>query len=66
MYKKIAWLKADTVQNININLPRKSMSAIVLFFKDDNADNEVFPYSGGFGTFNQGDQLCMNYARCLR
>ena len=25
MFKKIAWPKADTIQNININVPRKSM-----------------------------------------
>ena len=44
MFKKIAWPKADTVQNISVNVSRKSVRAIVLFFKDDNADNEVLPY----------------------
>lgn len=44
MFKKMAWPKADTVQNINVNMPRKSMREIVLLFKDDNAEDEVFPY----------------------
>ena len=40
MFEKLTWPKATTVQNINVNVPRKSMKAIVLLFKDDNSDSE--------------------------
>lgn len=43
MFKRITWPKANPIQNINVNVPRKSMRAIVLLFKDDTADHEVFP-----------------------
>ena len=44
MFQKISWPKASTIQNINVNVPRKSMKAIIPLFKDKNSDNEFFPY----------------------
>lgn len=44
MFARIPWAKAVTIKIINVNVSRKSMRAIVLFFKDDNVDSEVFPY----------------------
>ena len=43
MFTRIVWPTASTVQNIKVNVLRKSMRTIVLFFKDDNVDNEVYP-----------------------
>ena len=37
------WDKASTIQNMNINLPRKSMRGIVLLFKNKTlSDGEKF------------------------
>ena len=44
MFEKLTWPKATTVQNINVNVPRKSMKAIVLLFKDDSSDSESFVF----------------------
>ena len=32
------------VQNINVNVTRKSTKAVILLFKNDSSDNEFFPY----------------------
>ena len=44
VFKKIVWPKTDIVRHINVNVPRKIMQAIVLFFKEDSTENEVFPF----------------------
>ena len=44
MFHKLSWAKASTLLNINVNVPRKCMKAIVLLFKDDSTDSEDFAY----------------------
>ena len=40
------WDKPSTIQNMNINLPRKSMRGIVLLFKSKTlSDSEEFVYT---------------------
>lgn len=44
MFQKVSWGKNSLVQNLNVNVPRKSMKAVVLLFKDDSADSESYVY----------------------
>ena len=43
IFQKISWPKAIAIQNI-VNVPRKSMKAIILLFKDNSTDPESFFY----------------------
>ena len=41
---KSDWLKGSTKVNMRVNLPRKSMNAVVMLFRDDAKDSEKFVY----------------------
>ena len=45
LYKTLDWANGSTRENIRINVPRKSMTAIVMLFRDDakNSEKFVFP-----------------------
>ena len=44
LYKTLDWVKGSTRGNIRVNVPRKSMTAIVMLFRDDNKDSEKFVF----------------------
>ena len=45
LLKTSAWNKGSKREAIDVNIPRKSMKAIVLLFTEDDADNsEKFPF----------------------
>ena len=41
---KADWVKSGTKVNMRVNLPRKSMNAVVMLFRDDAKDSEKFVY----------------------
>ena len=41
---KSDWIKSSTRVNMRVNLPRKSMNAVVMLFRDDAKDSEKFVY----------------------
>ena len=44
LYETLDWAKGSTRENIRINVPRKSMTAIVMLFRDDTKDSEKFVF----------------------
>ena len=47
LLKTLSWKKDSTREVIDVNIPRKSMKAIVLLFtKSDAGDSENFPFAG--------------------
>ena len=47
LLKTLSWAKSSTREVIDVNIPRKSMKAIVLLFtKADAGDSEDFPFAG--------------------
>ena len=47
LLKTLSWMKNPTREVIDVNIPRKSMKAIVLLFtKADAGGSENFPFAG--------------------
>ena len=73
MFQKISWSKSLTIKNIDVNVPRKSVNAIVLLFKGDSNDNENFAYLNlktvKISIEGKPNQLCyrdLTRASCMR
>ena len=41
---KADWKKETTLVNMRVNIPRRSMNAIVMLFRDDTKDSEKFVF----------------------